>query len=393
MYVVKVIAKVGVGSYVHSPVITGDGYHNFSDIFEAILVIVVMALASRPASDEYPFGRKNVESIFELAVGCLLGFMALNIITDSGIGLVRYVPILSTQSFAKDLLTNHESLLMGPEYFWFVVGTVGVSVLLSIVASYVQIRVGTSTGHASLVADGKETQSDGIIESVALVGILTEYAFNIVWIEYALGIVVGVLITRTAWEISSRGWRTLLQRSIGKEHEDAIRSCAEYMPGVVGIQELKTFKIGEMPICIMKIATRLSETANGDIKIALVAQIDEYMKSQGIVMWRPYIRFERPDPCRHRAAYAVAAHEGILAPNFRKASALRICDVEDDVVVRWKDIPVPADIDELVAVLKVRRVSSYAACAEGHEAVQAIGAAGISTKVPISFSLVSLGVA
>src|SRR3989338_4771991 len=72
MYVCKVFAKVAVGSYVNSPMIEGDGFHNIADILESIIVITILVIARRPPTDTYPFGRKNAESIFELMVGCVL---------------------------------------------------------------------------------------------------------------------------------------------------------------------------------------------------------------------------------------------------------------------------------------------------------------------------------
>ncbi|MBI5153266.1 MAG: cation transporter [Parcubacteria group bacterium] len=96
MYFAKVVTKIGVGTHIHSPVITGDGYHNVADIFQAFLVIVVILYARMPHGDEYPFGRKNVESIFSFAVGLLLCVTAFQLAFQCITGFIESIPVLST---------------------------------------------------------------------------------------------------------------------------------------------------------------------------------------------------------------------------------------------------------------------------------------------------------
>ena len=343
MYAVKVIVKISVGNFVNSPVITGDGYHNASDILEAVLVITVIMLAQRPPNWKYPFGRKNVESIFELAVGLSLTYLAFRVLTQSLGGLLAYFPLLNNEIRKFVPLPEHETLLMGQEYFWWVLGTMAGSAILSVIASTIQIKVGKSFRHKSLVADGQETRSDGVIEFTAVAGILGEYSFNMPVIEYILGLGVTILLARTAFGLIVRGWRTLLQRSIGKEHEEKILDIVQKTYGVVDMAELKTFKIGAMPVLIMKVTTRSSAETALDIKSALAGRIHNYMAANEFPEWDYYIRFDKPIPHRYRISFAVISTDAgeVIAPSIKNATHFRVCDIEDEKIVRWKDYAVP----------------------------------------------------
>ena len=88
MYIVKVAVKLSVGGYVNSPMITGDGWHNVADIFEALVVIGALVISRLPKSEDYQFGRMGIESLFSVLVGGWLCIMALNIGAHSVFGLI-----------------------------------------------------------------------------------------------------------------------------------------------------------------------------------------------------------------------------------------------------------------------------------------------------------------
>lgn len=393
MYIAKVIAKMAIGSSINSPTITGDGYHNSSDIAEAFLVIAILVFARRQADDKYPFGRKNAESIFQLAVGVLLGSMALQIGFRSLRGLVEYLPPVKHALERFITLPAHEPLRMGPEYFWWVTGVMAVSAVLSVLASWYQIYVGRHSGHASLVADGQETRGDGVIELVVLVGVLGEYLLGAPWLEYPLGLFVAGLLVRTGWENLSDGWRKLLQRSIGAEHEAAIRDTALETHGVLAVAELKTFQAGDMAVLIMKVTTRCGAQAALDIKSALAARIGPYMAESGFDEWDHYIRFDKPEPARRRIAYAVTlgpdadilAGRAPAARGLADATHFMVCDVEDGRIVRVKTVAASGDPAQKVRLLQDKRVSELRAFAVEDAALQTLSAAGIAYADTVTY--------
>ncbi len=324
MYLIKVTAKLGIGMRVHSPMITGDGWHNVADIFEALMVIGVIFFSRLPASDSYPLGRKNIESLFSVLVGVGLALAACSVIWSSISGAIA----LSAGAPA--------GVLISWEFAPWVMGVTLGSALLSMGVSRYQIKIGRDSGHEALVADGEETRSDGRIELATFIGVCGEYFFHSPWIEYPFALIVAYLMFKTAWEIFNRGWGALMKRSIGLGHEQQIRLLVEDLPGVVEVDEIKTFRTGSKVILILKVLTRQDSRINRLLKKAMAVHIAQYLRSEEFEDGDFFIRFDEPDPERFRRAVAVHTYRGNLeiTRELDTADAVMICDIEHGRVVR-----------------------------------------------------------
>lgn len=359
MYAVKVTVKLSVGHAVHSPVITGDGYHNASDILEALLVLLTIAIARLPGNSDYPFGRRNIESVAELGIGILLTAAATWIACTSAIALIReFLPGTYTSLRSTIPISAPQPLRMGSAQFPWVVGVTGGSAVCSFLVSQYEIAVGRATGHGSMVADGEETRGDGCIELAVCAGIIGEYAFGAPWLEYPLALGVAVFMTRTGIEIAHRGWGGILQRSIGTEHETAIREEAARLPGIVAVADCTTFRVGRAAVVIVKLVTRLGPAATAHVKAVFLEWLAAYLRDHEFPESARYVRFDPPPKHPHRVAYVVAVDDrgAVIAPTVADATHLRISDVADGEVVRWADVEVPRSPEDVVALLREKRV-------------------------------------
>lgn len=354
MYVIKAAVKISVGTSINSPMIAGDGFHNVADILEALAVIAVIFVSKLPSSGEYPFGRKNIEFFASLAIGGALLVLSVQFAAQSLAGILSYVPDVDQLVRTLVPLPKHEALVMAPGTFGVVLAVTLGSVILSIIVSRYQIAIGKSSGHASLVADGEETQSDSRIEFVTLFAILAEYAFHAPFLEYPLGLLVAVLIARTGWELFGRGWRVLLQHSLGEAHESEIRKLSLATPGVVAVTSLKTFQVGQTAVVMLTVSTRRGSGPITFIKYGLEHAVKTYLLSDEYKECELSIKFQKPVPERYRVAYAVVLNDFFVggadaddpdsgngwqctvAWDLAKATHLVICDVEAQVIVRTK---------------------------------------------------------
>lgn len=351
MYVIKAAVKISVGTSINSPMIAGDGFHNVADILEALAVIAVIFVSKLPSSGEYPFGRKNIEFFASLAIGGALLVLSVQFAAQSLAGILSYVPDVDQMVRAFLPLPKHEALVMAPGTFGVVLAVTLGSVILSIIVSRYQIAIGKSSGHASLVADGEETQSDSRIEFVTLFAILAEYAFHAPFLEYPLGFLVAVLIARTGWELFGRGWRVLLQHSLGEAHESEIRKVCLAAPGVVAVTSLKTFQVGQTAVVMLTVSTRRGSGPITFIKYGLEHAVKTYLLSDEYKECELSIKFQKPVPERYRVAYAVVLNDSVadaddqdsgngwqctVAWDLAQATHLVICDVEAGVIVRTK---------------------------------------------------------
>lgn len=379
MYVVKATLKITFGHQINSPMIEGDGYHNLADILEAIAVIAVIWVAKRPTSSDYPFGKKNVEFFTSLAIGAALLVMAVQFALKSAVGLLSLAPSIDQSVRAIMPLPLHEPLLMSDSTLpWVLAITIG-SVILSLVVSRYQIAMGKRGGHASMIADGKETASDGRIEIITVIGVVGEYFFNAPWLEYPLGLVVAFAIAHTGYELFQGGLRVLLQHSIGQEHEEKITKLCLAVAGVNKVESLKTFQIGSTAVCILTITTEHRTGTISHLKYGIEYHIKQYLLDNGFSDCELNVKFEKPEPARHRIAYAVVARESssdlaatdeatefaassfAVAPSLAAATHIVVCDLENGMVVRTKQEEKPADLASFLDKKRVLRLYLFTA--------------------------------
>lgn len=358
MYVVKAIVKITLGQSINSPMIAGDGYHNVADILEALAVLAVIFVARRPANDEYPFGKKNIEFFTSLVIGLVLLLLSVQFAVKSLVGLLSYAPGLDETLRSFLPLPTHEPLVMSAEAFPWVVAVTAGSVILSLIVSRYQIAVGKKSGHASLVADGEETASDGRIEMIALAGVLGEYFLHIPWLEYPLGLLVAFAIAHTGWDLFQKGYRVLLQHSIGADHETELRKRCLNVNGVNSVESMKTFQVGQMAVCMLVVTTRHSADTVNFIKFGIEHHVRDYLLANDFKECEIHIKFQKPEPERHRIAYAIAYHERrfTVATSLDEATHILVCDVELGNIVRTRRETKPEDLPAFLARKRILKL-------------------------------------
>jgi len=354
-YAVKVLAKYLVGSYANSSALLGDAWHNFSDIIAAAFVIVAV-LISRIKRPEYPFGLHKVESIFSVATGALLGYVAVADVaahgcaallsgwaaadawTRSVLPLPAFEPVRLGRSYMLPLLAV---TLGGAACSWFVGGW--------------QIGQGRASGHESIVSDGKETRTDGIAEIGIAAGAIIENVLKVPWLDGLVTLGVAFFIGETALKISRRGLRSLMLKSIGKETEADLKKAIEFLPGIIEAAKLRTFFSGPSAIVIVKIISRCPLLAQRDLKLAIEAVTVPVLAKHDISHGTFYIRFALPAEDPHRIAIGVCREGGfeLIAPTPADISSVLICDLSDG---RLKKVKAEDPTEDLAALLRKKRV-------------------------------------
>lgn len=380
MYAIKSLLKIYFGTKINSPMIAGDGYHNAADILEALAVLLAIWVSRRPTSDDYPFGKKNIEFFTSLLIGIALLIMGFNFALQSLVGLTSFFPEVDTALRNVLPLPAFHPLVMGDNTFGYVVGLTVGSVITSFLVSRYQIAVGKATGHESLIADGEETASDGSIELITVLGVFGEYFFHAPWLEYPLGLLVAFLIANTGRELLTRGLRVLLQHSIGAEHEREIRSRSLAVVGVEALASLKTFQIGSTAVCLVTVVTEHDSSTIAQIKYGLEFVLNDYLIGAGFKESELHIKFQKPDAEQHRIAYAVVVRgeDVVIATTLEQATNIFVCDVKHGDIVLSKKEPKPDDIADFLRRKRVSRL--YLFTGEGHGFAKArIGDAEIAS--------------
>ncbi len=349
MYVVKVLAKVGFGQAMHSPMIEGDGWHNGSDIFQALLVIVGVRIALRPASTLYPLGLRGLDALGTLAIGLTLGYAAIGEVLIPSLAALWGLATGTGMEASRSGLTTLTGTVVGA-------GLMFGSAALSWFVSRQQIRVGRETGHASVVADGEETQGDGKIEALAGVGIVFQALTHWVWVEYVLGLLVCGIMLHTAWEILSTALAMLLNKGLGESRERQLRQMVEKVFGVDSVRRLVTYRRGPCSVVEVDVETRVASSGRDLIVEAIIHRLTSALLEEEGGETSVIVHCVEPDPCPFRIAYLVAQRRGetCAVGTLVETTHLLVAEVEHGAVSSWEAWPV--DRDSLAGLIANKRV-------------------------------------
>jgi len=149
-------------------------------------------------------------------------------------------------------------------------------------------------------------------------------------------------------------------------------------------------------VVIMKVISRCETLTNSDIKHALAEKISRYLSAKDMGERGFFIRFDKPETEFHRVGYAIYTEDGveIIAPTLRKATAIRICDIEDGTIVRWTDESVDESdsLDDIADLLITKRMQVILTFNEDEEELACMERQGISHQTTPSFIPANLGI-
>jgi cation diffusion facilitator family transporter len=215
--------KITVGLAAHSNSVVSDGIESASDVLASGIVFLGLALASKPADADHPYGHGRFETLAGLAVGLMLG------ITGTAI-------CFRSLQFADD---QHK---LAAYAIWPLI----LSTFVKGVLSTAKFRTGRRIGSDALIADGWNDTVDILSGVVALVAVSLA-----VWMPgrfsaadhygaFAVGIIVIFLGLRVILETA----RQLIDTMPEASRLEEIRRVAKKVPGALGIEKCFARKTG-----------------------------------------------------------------------------------------------------------------------------------------------------
>lgn len=216
------IAKILVGYVGHSSAVISDGIESASDVFASGIVLAGLALASRPADEDHPYGHGRFELLAGLAVGLML----------SGTGAGICVRAASTAAKEAPHL--------------FTVYPLIASTILKSALSLTKFHYARRIGSEALAADGWNDTVDILSGLTAMVAVLLtvhmpgQFAAADKVGAFCVGLIVIFLGARVVWETTAQLSDIMPDRS----KTDAIRRAALAVEGARGVEKCFARKTG-----------------------------------------------------------------------------------------------------------------------------------------------------
>ncbi len=217
--------QVVVGVLAHSQALIADGIHSLSDLIADFVVLLANQHSSKEADEDHHYGHHRYETAASLVLGALLLSVGAGMLWSAvhKLGEPELIPqvkpialyVALTALVAKEMLFRY--MLAAAE------------------------RVRSSM----LVANAWHARSDAassLVVALGIVGNLMGYPL----LDPVAALIVGFMVTKMGWSFGWDALNDLMDRSVSEEQIQEIKAILAQTPGVQGVHDLRTRKMGDM---------------------------------------------------------------------------------------------------------------------------------------------------
>jgi cation diffusion facilitator family transporter len=243
--------QIVVGVLAKSQGLVADGIHSLSDLVADFVVLFAGHHAKKDADEDHPYGHQRFETAASLALGALL--LAV------GIGMV-WSALQKLESPAS-IPTAHTSAL------WVALAAIAAKELLF----RYMLRVAKAVKSSMLVANAWHARSDAassLVVSLGLVGNLLGYPL----LDPIAALIVGFMVGKMGWSFGWDALHDLMDRGLDEAEVQAIRDTLKSSPGVLGVHDVRTRKMGDMVVVDAHIEVDATLTVEAGHNIAVAAR-------------------------------------------------------------------------------------------------------------------------
>jgi cation diffusion facilitator family transporter len=276
--------QIVVGVLARSQALVADGIHSLSDLFADFVVLFASHHAKKDADAGHPYGHQRFETAASLVLGALL--MAV------GAGML-WSAVLKLEA-AHTVPPVHGSAL------W----VVGAALLAKELLFRYMLRVAKHVKSSLLVANAWHARSDAassLVVGLGIVGNLAGYPL----LDPIAALIVGLMVARMGWRFGWDALHDLMDRAVNEEEVQAIRRTLADTPGVSGVHDVRTRKMGDMIVVDAHIEVDATLSVEAGHDIAVLARERVLQRHRVLNLMTHVDPWHRPD--RDHAALASAA--------------------------------------------------------------------------------------
>ena len=219
--------QIVVGVWAKSQSLIADGIHSLSDLVADFVVLFANHHSQKDADEDHPDGHQR----FETAASLVLGLLLLAV----GVGMVWSAVVK---------LENPESVPQVHSVALWVAG--GALVGKELLFRYM-LAVAKKVKSSMLVANAWHARSDAASSLVVGVGIAGNLAGYPI-LDPIAALIVGFMVGKMGWEFGWDAMHDLMDRAVDEQEVQAIRQTLLDTPGVAGVHDVRTRKMGDMVV-------------------------------------------------------------------------------------------------------------------------------------------------
>jgi cation diffusion facilitator family transporter len=221
---VLILVKLIIGFLTGSVSVVAEAIHSGMDLLAAIVAFFSVRAGAKAADEEHPFGHGKIED-FSGIIEALLIFVAAALIIQQAV---------------KKIIHPEELAMLE-------LGVVAmlISVVVNAGVSQYLLKIAKKTDSIALEADARHLTTDVLTSFGVMVGVGIVWLTHIRILDPLVAIVVALLIIRTAYDLTRRSVRDLLDVRLPEAEEAFIRAkIIEHEGEILGFHALRSRKGG-----------------------------------------------------------------------------------------------------------------------------------------------------
>ena len=243
--------QIAVGLLAKSQGLVADGIHSLSDLVADFVVLFAGHHSRKDADQDHPYGHQRFETAASLVLGTLLLVV--------GVGMLW-------SAFRK--LESPETV---PTVHVVALWVAGAALMAKETLFRYMLSVAKRVKSSMLVANAWHARSDAassLVVGIGIVGNLAGYPI----LDPIAALIVGFMVTRMGWGFSWDALHDLMDRAVDEQEVAAIRDTLLHTPGVSGVHDVRTRKMGDMIVVDAHIEVDATITVEAGHDIAVVAR-------------------------------------------------------------------------------------------------------------------------
>lgn len=266
--------QITAGLLTRSQGLVADGVHSLSDLIADFVVLLANHHSQKDADEDHPYGHHRYETAASLVLGLLL----------LGVGLGMLGSAITKLQQPDAIPQVHMAAL------WVALAALTAKELLFRYMLAVAKRVKSSM----LVANAWHARSDAASSLVVGIGIIGNLAGYPILDPIAAAI-VGFMVARMGWEFGWDALHDLMDRAVDEEEVAAIRRTLVETPGIMGVHDVRTRKMGDMVVVDAHIEVDAALTVEAGHEIAVEARRRVLQRHRVLNLMTHVDPWRRPD--------------------------------------------------------------------------------------------------
>jgi cation diffusion facilitator family transporter len=268
------IAQIAVGVVAKSQGLIADGIHSLSDLVADFVVLFASHHSKKDADEDHPYGHQRFETAASMVLGLLLLVVGLGMLWSAFHKLQAPETIATVHMVA----------------IWVAAGALIAKELLFRYMLAVAKRIKSSM----LVANAWHARSDAASSLVVALGIIGNLAGYPI-LDPLAALIVGLMVTKMGWGFSWDALHDLMDRAVDEQEVQAIYQTLMETPGVGGVHDVRTRKMGDMIVVDAHIEVDASISVEQGHDIAVEARHRVLQRHRVLNLMTHVDPWHRPD--------------------------------------------------------------------------------------------------